>query len=356
MQRDPASSPGALESPRLEPMPHAPAPPASSTPVSRAASPLAAAGPLPSVEEMRDSDLFLAYASIDDQPMLQGRQGWVSQFYRNLEVRLEQLSGERVKIWRQSNPPGSGPVDERVLQQVPQAKALVSVVSPPFAKSEGCRREVEVFWQTAERSQSLRVENRSRIFKVVKTPVDQRELPPHLAELFRQLLDYEFYDIDPTTGRLREFSEEFGEEARRVFLEKVYDLAYEIHSVLKACKTVQIPRAASPLALSSAKVVYLAETTSDLRAERDRLRRELQERGFEVVPDAPLPLIADELATAVKAHLQRANVSVHFVGARYGMIPEGGQESLVALQVRLSAEIFRSRPSGRFIWSPPTLQ
>src|SRR5262249_55436872 len=131
LQRDLATSPGLLESTRLESLPdrQAPLTPASS-PVPIAAYPLAGAGALPSVEEMRDSDLFLAYASIDDQPMLQGRQGWVSQFYHNLEVRLEQLSGEPVKIWRQSNPPGSGPIDERVLRQVPQAKTLVSVVSP----------------------------------------------------------------------------------------------------------------------------------------------------------------------------------------------------------------------------------
>src|SRR5262249_175331 len=44
------------------------------------------------------------------------------------------------------------------------------------------------------------------------------------------------------------------------------------------------------------------------------------------------------------------------VGGRYGMIPEGGQESLVALQARLSAEAFPSMPGSRFIWSPPGLQ
>jgi serine/threonine protein kinase len=357
LQRDLSGGSAALAATRIEPTPPllAAASPAPGTPALGGGG-LAAAGPLPSVEAMRDSDLFLAYASIDDQPMLQGRQGWVSQFCRNLELRLEQLSGERVKIWCQANPPGSGPVDERVLQHVPQVKTFVSVVSPPFAKSDGCRREVEAFWQTAERTGSLRVENKSRLFKVVKTPVDQRELPPHLAGLFKQLLDHDFFEIDPATGRLREFSEEFGEDARRVFLEKVYDLAYEINQVLKACKTVQIPRVVAPTALSATKVVFLAETTSDLRGERDRLRRELQERGFEVLPDAPLPLVADELVAAVRAHLNRAHAAIHLVGPRYGMIPEGGQESLVAMQARLSAEAFHAKPAGRFIWSPPELK
>jgi hypothetical protein len=310
----------------------------------------------PPVDVLKESDVFITYASIDDQPLLQGRQGWVSQFYRNLELRIEQLSGERIKIWPHPNPPGGVGADAQILQHLPEAKTLVSVVSPPFVKSDGCRQEVEAFWQTAQRTGTLRVENKSRIFKVVKTPVDQRDLPPHLAAMFGQLLDYDFYEIDSATGRLREFSEEFGDDARRIFLEKIYDLAYEINQVLKSCKTAQIARVIPSAAPAAAKIIYLAETTSDLKAERDRIRRELQERGFEVLPDTPLPLEAGELQQTIEDHLLRAQVAIHLVGARYGLVPEGLEESLVALQTRLSADRFRGKTAGRFIWSPPGLQ
>jgi len=306
-------------------------------------------------QDPRQSDVFISYASIDDQPVLHGRQGWVSQLHQNLEVRLEQLSGERVRVGGHSNAPGGG-VDENIIKDLPSAKALVSVVSPPFVKSDGCRREVEAFWQTASRTGTLRVENKSRLFKVLKTPVDERELPPHLAGMFRQLLNHEFYEIDPTSGKLREFSEEFGEEARRIFLEKIYDLAYEINQVLKSCKTVEIAQALPGGPAASPKVVYLAETTSDLRQERDRIRREMQERGYEVAPEVPLPMETEELKPAIEAYLHRADTAVHLVGNRYGLVPEGSDESLVALQVHLSAKVFRNRTAGRFIWTPPGLQ
>ncbi len=308
-----------------------------------------------SVEAMKGSDIFISYATIDDRPVLQGRPGWVSQFYRNLEVRMEQLSGEPVKIWRHPNSAG-GESDERILQNLPEVKTLVSVVSPPFVKSDGCNQQVEEFWKTAQRATGSGVLSRSRIFKVIKTPVDKHDLPPRLAGLFQQLLDYEFFEIDPGTGRLREFSEEFGEEARRVFLEKIYDLAYEIHQVLRSCKqTPTSATPAAPLASPASKVVYLAETTSDLRAERDRIRRELQERGYLVLPDAPLPMVADELTNAIRGHLRRAQAVVLLVGQRYGTIPEGCNESLLALQARLSAEHLRNKTSARFIWTPPGL-
>jgi len=47
-----------------------------------------------SIEKLKSSDVLLSYATIDDQPMLEGKPGWVSQLHRNLEVRVEQLSGE----------------------------------------------------------------------------------------------------------------------------------------------------------------------------------------------------------------------------------------------------------------------
>ena len=54
---------------------------------------------------------------------------------------------------------------------------MISIVSPPFIKSEDCRREVEEFWQRTEKSGQFWVEEKPRLFKVVKTPVLSGELP-----------------------------------------------------------------------------------------------------------------------------------------------------------------------------------
>jgi serine/threonine protein kinase len=60
--------------------------------------PPAIASEMPPVEEVKQADVFLSYANVDDQPLVTGRQGWISQLQRNLKVRLEQLSGEEVRI------------------------------------------------------------------------------------------------------------------------------------------------------------------------------------------------------------------------------------------------------------------
>ena len=53
-----------------------------------------------SLEKLKASDVLLNYAAIDDYPLHDGKPGWVSQLHRNLEVRMEQLSGEKVHIAR----------------------------------------------------------------------------------------------------------------------------------------------------------------------------------------------------------------------------------------------------------------
>ena len=53
-----------------------------------------------SLEKLKTSDVLLTYAAIDDYPLQDGKPGWVSQLHRNLEVRMEQLSGEKVHIAR----------------------------------------------------------------------------------------------------------------------------------------------------------------------------------------------------------------------------------------------------------------
>jgi serine/threonine protein kinase len=317
--------------------------------------PAPVAGLLTSASALKGSDVFITYAPIDDRPNLGAHEGWVSQFYRNLELRIEQLSGEPVKVWRHPGAPGQSEADQGILQSLPDVRALVSVLSPPFIKSDACRREVEEFCQAAQRAGRLRVDSRSRIFKVIKTPVDPKEMPATLSGVFQSLMGFEFFEVDAQSGRLREYSEEFGDESRRVFLEKVYDLAHEIHQVLKACRQEETKGAPAAPAASTAKVIYLAETTSDLRAERDRMRRELLERGYVVVPEQPLPFVADELVAAVTGQMRQAQVVIHLVGSRFGLVPEGANESLVELQVRLSGEVTTPGRLGRYIWTPPGL-
>jgi serine/threonine protein kinase len=305
-----------------------------------------------SVEVLKDSDVFINYAGIDDQPMLEGRQGWVSQFHRNLQVRLQQLSGEPVKIARHPGLPGGAQTDERLLTSLPAVKAMVSVVSPPFIRSESCRKGVEEFWRRAEQSGTLWVDEKARLFKVVKSPFAPMDVPPALAQVFARVFGFEFFERDPETGRVREFDEAFGAHLKQRFHERVYDLAHEVCEVLRVLRQLQAHESAITRGKGPRQWVYLATTTSDLQDERDRIRRELLERGHAVLPDAPLPAMAHDVERAVEACLERCGFAVHLLGKHYGVTPEDSAESIQALQVKLTAKRARSSPLQRILWSP----
>ena len=298
---------------------------------------------------LAQSDVVITYANLDDRPLMPGRPGWISQFHQNLHVRVAQLSGKQVSVVKHSDRPAAAEVEAEVLKQIPNAKTVVSILSPPFVHSNGCRRLVESFWKSATDSGQFEVDHRSRLLNVIKTPVPAEELPTDLRALYTGLVPYEFFERDPQSGRLREFDEAFGSTALQRFHERVYDVAYDISQVLKYLGDVAPTgekRTANP------KTVFLAATTSDLEAQRDQLRRELIELGHTVVPKQPLPLVASELVAVVQSCLAQADVAVHFVGEHFGLVPEATELSVVALQNQVAARFCDHASLKRLIWMP----
>lgn len=302
-----------------------------------------------SLEKVKSSDMLLNYAAIDDYPLQDGKPGWVSQLHRNLEVRMEQLSGEKVHIARLPEDAISPSIEAELLEHVHQAKAMISVVSPPFVNSLRCQREVEKFWQGAERTGGRYIKDKSRLLKVLKTSVSEQQMPRQLVDIFSPLSGFEFFELDADTGRVREFDETFGPTLKQRFFERVYDLAYDgcqVLSLLKQVRASDVPQAANP----HQQWVYLATTTSDVADERDRIKRELLERGHVVLPDAPL--LSKDVETVVRDCLAKCTIAVHLLGQRYGVTPEDSSESIPALQVRLTADRALGPNLQRLIWMP----
>jgi hypothetical protein len=307
-------------------------------------------------EALRNSDVLLNYAAIDDVPVQEGRSGWVSELHRNLQVRVEQFSGEKVKIARAPRAETEPVAENEMLEYLPAIKAMVSVVSPPFVHSKVCCREVENFWRIAERTGGRWVEDRSRLLKVLKTSVAPEEMPPVLADIFSPLMGFEFFERSAEGGRIREFDESFGPALKQRFFERVYGLAYDVSRILKNLRLVAAhPGAPAAKATGGTRHrIFLATTTSDVQDERDRIRRELLERGHQVLPEGPLPMLANEVATAVQECLSNCSIAVHLLGQHYGMTPEDSAESVPALQLRLSAQHAQQHNLQRLIWMPGT--
>ncbi|HVT14684.1 MAG TPA: TIR domain-containing protein [Thermoanaerobaculia bacterium] len=294
-----------------------------------------------------DSDIFISYAHIDNQPLTAGDEGWITLLHRALEVRLAQLLGEEPRIWRDPKIQGNDYFDTAILDKLPKTALLISVISPRYLKSDWCQKELEEFNHLSERHEVVEAGNKARLFKVVKTPVPLDRHP----EPLQRLLGYDFFRVDPDTGRPIEFKPAGGTDEARKYWARLDDLAYDIYQLLEKIKSPEAGGGTG--AAPSGATVYLAETSVDLTGERDAIRRELQERNYHLVPEQRLPLTAEELRSAIAADLARSVLSIHLIGSRYGVVPEGAETSIIDLQNSLAAE--RSREAGlrRMIWIRP---
>lgn len=295
-------------------------------------------------------DAFISYAHMDDVELVEGRKGWVTNLHRALEIRVGQLLGKPAEIWRDPKLEGNDAFGETLLERLRRVASLVSVVSPRYVKSEWARRELTEFWKAAELQGGIQVGSKARIFKVLKTPVPLEAHPPEL----KPFLGYQFFNIDPDTGRVRELNEVFGPEAQRDFWMRLDDLAHDVCCLLETLHSSGT--AVLPRYNEQERAVYLAETTFDLREQREIIKRDLQQHGYTVLPDSPLPHVESEAKEVVRRDLAQCQMSIHLIGKTFSLIPEGGLQSLLEIQNELAIERAGHGDFLRLLWIPPNLQ
>jgi hypothetical protein len=201
-----------------------------------------------------EAAIFISYAHIDNQPLADGEKGWITRLHVTLKAMLDMRLGREVEIWRDQKLQGNDVFSDEVVEQLRQAAVLVSIVSSPYLNSEWCTREAREFCQIVRPTGGLMVDNRSRVFKVIKTPVDTQE---PLPAPMKDLLGYEFFAVKD--GMPREFDPTYGQESAQLYHREIAKLAWDIAQVLKTleAKAVSLnvregllpPSASTPLPL-----------------------------------------------------------------------------------------------------------
>ena len=295
---------------------------------------------------------FISYAHIDNQPISDEDEGWISNFHTLLQSMVSMKLGEKVQIWRDNKLRGSDIFSDEIVQQFPKTAIFISVVTPRYINSEWCTKEMKEFYKAASENLGIRIENKSRILKVVKTPVKRDKLPLEVSES----LGYDFFKLDEN-GRPKEFNKIFGEEYAQAYLSRLDDLAYDIQEIINLINQglqKNLPIAdikIQDIPESKVKNIFVAHTSYDLTDARDQLIRELKSHGYGILPEDSLPILADELKREVGESLEIADLSIHLVGKSYGGVPDGPEDkSATILQNEVAAEFSAARGLPRLIW------
>jgi hypothetical protein len=297
-----------------------------------------------------DDDVFISYTHIDNLPFGPQNEHWITLLDEHLTNRLKMLIGGEVSVWRDDKLQGNDVFAESLSERLAKVEILVSVCSPRYLKSEWCQRELDEFVRAAQATRGIQVGTKSRLFKVLKTPVPREELPP----ILEPLLGYEFYEALPESDHFREFLMNPNEEDRWKFYARVDDLAQDVAKLLGELEG-QADVAAQG-ATAAGKTVYLAVTTPDMSEKRDDLKRELERRGFDVLPAAALPSTFQELSEAVAKDLSSSSFSIHLLGAGYGPAPDGGDKSISELELDLAGESAAHQGLVQLIWLPDDVE
>ena len=305
-----------------------------------------------------EHNLFISYAHIDDQPLTPGEKGWISRFHTTLKAILSMRMGREAKIWRDEKLQGNDVFSDEIVARFKQSAVLVSIVSSRYLQSDWCTREAREFCQSALENGGLVIGNKSRVFKVIKSPVDCQEALP---AAMKDVLGYEFFTLKD--GVPLEFDSAYGQEYAQLYNQNVARLAWEVAQLLKAMEDAAkasggngqnpSPGPSTGLQAPSKPAVYLAECSYDRKQARGLIEGELKRLGYPVLPDKPLPADEAEYVAAVESLLKGCALSIHLVGESYGAVPDGPSGKSVSVhQNELAVARCRNGALKRLIWLP----
>lgn len=312
---------------------------------------------MPYVPDFED-DIFISYAHVDNQTI--AKAGWIQQFHTALEQTLIQKWGRAAcpSIWRDPRLQKNEVFEETLSEVIRKVAVIVSVLSPNYLESSWCQRELNEFHHAAEQGGGFKLDHKPRAFKVLKTHIEQDKEPKEL----QGTTGYRFYKYNPATRRTTDFKLTPDDENLTAALNLIEDMANDIMELLdrlksslgKTASTTEASAASADKTALSGSLVYLAETSLDLEEKRSIVKRDLEARGYMVLPDGDLPRrSADQFKDAVRNALKQCEISIHMIGAERDHVLPGATDDVVYLQNELAAELSCKRNLRHLVWLPP---
>jgi len=296
-------------------------------------------------------DIYIVYSDRDNDP--KDKNQWIFNFHRFLELLLSRLAGESISIRLIKD----STLDVELIYS--PGTIFIPLVSPGLLRSPNFKDEIKKFHERAINKGENNIEWNSRIFKVLRYPQQEH----YLLDYLNTSVNYNFYHVDPSTEKIVHYEDFTGDQSKKTFWLRLYDLAFDLYKILERIYSVQ-----DEIRLISdeinTKSIYLANVGVDMMQKRDEVKRELLRNGYKVYPEINLQDNLQAAEKTIRADLAKCCLSVHIVGADFGNIT-GSDLSFLELQNKLATEHFRELSKmnapdsfnlGKIIWIAPELQ
>jgi hypothetical protein len=290
-----------------------------------------------------EHDVFVSYASVDNQPPVGVDNGWVTYLVMELKrVLAEELGrSEEVAIWMDQQLAANDPITPTLLEAVGNSATIIVILSAGYLESDWCLRERNEF---LARMAEL-AEQGNRIFLVEKTAIEWNEKPLEIRDVKGKAFWYKEEERDrihtlgsPCPRPLEEPE----------YYRQVSDLARDLADQLQAMQgddvgTEQTPSVTGPR-------VVLADVTDDLVDKREEVRRYLQQHGVSVI-EKYYPSEPQAFLESFNQDLESCALYVQLLSSLTGKRPPGAEQGYPVLQF----DAARSAAVDILQWYPPDL-
>lgn len=282
-----------------------------------------------------NNDVFISYRHASNE----AHDMWIDRFCKELRARLEDLVGE-VTIWRdESEIQGGDQYLGKIYAALDTTAVFLAIISRTYLDSEDCRKELDRFLRHVKAA----TENiKSPIIPIFKhPPKPDQDLPLELTGIHR----HEFFTRDPPgSNRFREFSPDKNDATSPLFWETLERLAQDIMEALEELKGY--------IRKATIGTIYLARVGPELHPAREKLRSDLQQRGYQIVPEREYFWNSSDLIEKITENLEAAELCVHLVSRIASIEPESPVRARLQLELATEAMKRKKKPLP-LIWLQP---
>ncbi len=295
-------------------------------------------------------DIFVSYAHVDNAPLEDEEDGWVTKLHASLMALIPQKIGraDGFSIWRDLKLGGNDEFADTLDAAFRRSALMLTILTPSYLASTWCLKELDGFRSQPHPMFGPRVGDKNRVFKVMPSPdVPAEEHPTSL----KGSLGYQFYEINRMKMTEERFRRTTQQDPDQRYWLRLDDLARDIANLLKKMRRIVTGEESTSITDGpSGPVVYLAEVTDDLIDQRDEIKRALEQQQVKVLPEVELLQSAPASVEAARLALARAQLSVHLLGQYYGRKPAGEERSFIHLQYLEALEESKRRSLPRLSW------
>lgn len=279
------------------------------------------------------NDLFVSYRRSSNA----GDDPWVDNFCASVRAQLRDLVGD-VQIWRDTAELRAGDAwRPEIAEAVDSAAIFLALISRTYFDSDECRKELDRFLGRLKQSDDSGLPGGGRkLVPVYKHPPrPDQELPRELAEIGH----HAFFNFEPKPWREldpRRDHDDYHERLGRVVFDLMTALE-ELHGLQK-----KLARG----------TVFVANVGPELLQERERLRTDLRQRGFRVLPEHEYLWNADDHRERIARDLGEALLCVHLVQRQASVEPLTPARTRLQLELAHAEMQQRGRPAP-LVWIQP---